>query len=67
MSETSFDYIKVAKTAERKQPGRIVRVNQLKEAVISGRYHVDSWRVAEKIVTANLLCIAPSPNAVIKE
>ena len=66
MSETSFDYIKVAKTAERKQPGRIVRVNQLKEAVISGRYHVDSWRVAEKLVFANLIRIALSPDTGIK-
>jgi anti-sigma28 factor (negative regulator of flagellin synthesis) len=55
LSETSFDYIKVVKTAERKQPGQIVRVNQLKEAVISGRYHVDSWRVAERMVMGNLI------------
>ena len=65
MPEISFDHGKVAKAAERKQPERIERVTQLREGMISDRYHVDSWRVAEKMVTTNLLRIAPSPNAVI--
>jgi anti-sigma28 factor (negative regulator of flagellin synthesis) len=67
LSEISFDHSRVAKAVERKQPKRIERVNQLRGEMISGRYHVDSWRVVEKLVVANLICIALSPEPGIRE
>lgn len=54
LSKTSVEYSKVAEASERSQPERANRVNQLKEAVMSGQYQIDSSRVADKMVMENL-------------
>ncbi|MEJ2024457.1 MAG: hypothetical protein P8Y00_05510 [Deltaproteobacteria bacterium] len=40
MTKISFDYRKVAEAIERKQPERIQRINQLKEAELDGHYRL---------------------------
>ncbi|MFZ0447895.1 MAG: flagellar biosynthesis anti-sigma factor FlgM [Desulfatiglandaceae bacterium] len=55
LSETSVEYNRVSEAAEREQTDRIERVNQLRDKVSSGQYHVDSSRVAEKMVREGLL------------
>lgn len=54
LSQTSVEYSKVAEAAEKPQPERVGRVNQLKEAVMTGQYQVDSSKVAEKMLMENL-------------
>jgi hypothetical protein len=54
VTKTSLDYRKVAEAIERKQPGRIERVNQLKEAALNVHDRAHSSRVAKKMVIENL-------------
>jgi negative regulator of flagellin synthesis FlgM len=54
LSETSVEFNKVSEAAEGKQADRIERVNQLREQVSSGQYHVDASQVAEKMVNEGL-------------
>jgi negative regulator of flagellin synthesis FlgM len=55
LSRESVEYRRIAEAAETEQKGRIDRVNELRNAIESNQYEIDSSRVAEKMVSEGLM------------
>ena len=55
LSKESVEYRKIAEAAETDQKERIDRVSQLREAIESNQYQIDSSRVAGKIILEGLM------------
>jgi negative regulator of flagellin synthesis FlgM len=55
LSRESVEYRRIAEAAAAEQKGRIDRVSQLRDAVASGQYQIDSSRVAEKMISEGLM------------
>jgi flagellar biosynthesis anti-sigma factor FlgM len=60
ISEASVEFNKVSEAAGKAQADRVKLVNQLRDKVSSGQYHVDASRVAEKMVKEGLLEVLKS-------
>jgi len=55
ISKASMEHQKIAEAAQAGQPERLERVNQLREAMETGHYDIDSSRVAEKMISEGLM------------